>query len=457
MDIGYSDAVSGSKEIQMLGLAGKYCQILVDNQPIIRMLTSIYGLNYIPGPWLSEINISKGSSSVLQGYEGITGQINVGIKKPESSEKFFFEYFTNDYLKQEVNLNTSFKINKNLSTIALLHGSLVKNSVDRNDDSFLDVPMSELFIASNRYYYNNGKRIRGRFGVDALFENRQGGQTEFVSKNETPGLYGVTIQSKRFSFFENTGVAINPDRNSSFAINSNIVFHEQNSAFGNSTYNANQLSTNITALFISDVINENHKISGGLNFVSDRFEEELSDTLMNQNEMISGAFTEYTFNNKNNLTIISGLRFNYDFNYGLYFIPRMHIRYAMSDNSAFRLSVGRGVRTAHVIPEHISLMATSRALIFINDLKPETAWNIGGSFMQSFYFSENRKLDIHADFYHTTFQNRVILDMDSDPSKAIFSNLNGKSYSNSFQTNVTIHPYKKVMKFLWPTGLMILK
>lgn len=440
VDVGYSDAVSGAKHIQMLGLSGIYSQILVENQPSVRLLSSMYGLNYIPGPWLSGISISKGTSSVVQGYESMTGQINIDIKKPEKSEKFYLEYFTNDYLKQEMNINTSTKITDNLSTVFLVHGATVQQEVDRNNDKFLDVPKSNLLIGSNRYFYNKANKIRSRFGFDVLYEDRKGGQT--TNENITANLYTANLNAKRIHFFENTGFSVNPEKNSSIGINANFVYHEQNSGFGLNTYNPVQKSGYFSALYNTDIFNNKHKISTGVSYIYDNLTEKLNDTTFLKDENVAGIFAEYTLTTSK-WSVISGIRADYNSFYKqTYVTPRLHIKYTPFKNSAIRFSAGRGLRSANIIPENISLLNSSRQLIFSEKFKMEDAWNTGISLTQKIFFGNDRKITLNADFYRTEFANQIIIDLEQHTNTAIFYNLKGKSYSNSFQTDIIIEPFK---------------
>lgn len=446
VDVGFTDAITGAKQIQMLGLAGIYSQILVENQPSIRLLSSTYGLNYIPGPWLDGISISKGTASVAQGYESITGQINIDVKKPEKKEKFYFEYFTNDYLKQEVNVNSSFRINKYLESIVLAHGEKTFIKVDRNNDNFLDVPLSNLFIASNRYFYNYKEKIKSRFGFDILYEDRIGGDKRFDKEKDlnTKNYYGAVLNSKRIQVFENTGFSINEKKNASFAINSNFTYHNQHSQFGLREYNPIQLSGNLTLILNSDLWNPKNKISLGTNANYDNLKEGLSSknyiigNVNDKEELIAGAFAEYTFNDKKYWTVIAGIRCDYNTFFNQTIItPRLHAKYSPWKNSAFRISAGRGLHSTNILPENISLLASSRTLIFDEDLKIEDAWNYGISYIHKFYFEDERDISFSIDFHRTDFTNRVIIDLEQNPQEAHFYNLLGKSYANSFQAEVT--------------------
>jgi outer membrane receptor for ferrienterochelin and colicins len=120
VDVSYSDAISGARQIQLLGLSGIYSQIMTENVPLIRGLATPFGLNYIPGSWMESIQVAKGTSSVVQGYESVTGQINVEYKKPETAPKFFLNLFGNSNLRFEGNADAAFKINDKLSTSVLM-------------------------------------------------------------------------------------------------------------------------------------------------------------------------------------------------------------------------------------------------------------------------------------------------------------------------------------------------
>ncbi|HBN06821.1 MAG TPA: hypothetical protein DD434_13710 [Bacteroidales bacterium] len=451
VDVGFTDAVTGAKQIQMLGLAGIYSQILVENQPSIRMLSSTYGLNYIPGPWLEGIGISKGTASVTQGYESITGQINIDVKKPENKEKFYFEYFTNDFLKQEVNVNSSFRINKYLESIVLVHGAKIFMETDRNNDNFLDVPLSNLLIGSNRYFYNYKEKIKSRFGVDVLYEDRIAGDKRFDKDKDfsTTNYYGAVLNSRRIQVFENTGFLLNSDKNRSFAVNGNLVYHQLESQFGLREYNPTQLSGNLALILNSDLWNEKNKISLGLSSSYDELKENLSNKnyivgqALNKEELVMGAYAEYTYSDRNKWTFITGLRGDYNTFYKQTIItPRIHAKYSPFKNSAFRFSAGRGLHSANILPENISLLTSSRKLYFEEELKLEDAWNYGISYTHKFFFEDERNISFSVDFHRTDFTNRVVIDLERNAQEAHIYNLIGKSYANSFQAEVSITPFE---------------
>ncbi len=443
VDVGYTDAVTGAKQIQMLGLAGIYSQILTENQPSIRILASTYGLNYVPGPWLKSISISKGTSSVVQGYESITGQINIDLKKPEGDQKLYLDFFMNEHLRMEFNANTSFKINEKLQSVVLVHGSGLKNKVDNNDDGFLDLPTGYLFMLSNRYFFNHNNKIKSRFGFEVMNEKRIGGQVQFNAENDKGGddVYGIPINSERYNIYENTGFLIDGENNGSLALNANYVYHSMKSYFGIRKYDAIQNSINARLMYQTNLKSDYHKMMGGLSLVSDNVKETVGDTTINRNEMVTGLFAEYTYSGER-FIVIAGLRGDYFNVYGFEVVPRLHIKYKLNENGSIKASVGRGLRSAYVLPENIGLLASSRRFVFEEEFQLEKAWNFGGNIIQKFRLDDYRNLTVNVDFYRTEFQNQIVVDVNRDPGSVFFYNLKGKSYSNSFQTDIIVDVFK---------------
>lgn len=364
VDVGYTDAVSGAKQIQMLGLAGIYVQMLTENQPSIRLLASTYGLNYVPGPWLKSISISKGTSSVMTGYESITGQINIDLKKPEDSQKLYLDLFANEHGRVEFNANSAFRINDKLQSIVLFHGSGMKDKVDNNNDGFLDMPTGGLLMLTNRYYFNHNDKIKSRFGFEVMTEDRTGGQVQFNPENNlgTTDFYGITINSDRFNIYENTGFLLDADNNGSLGIIGNYVYHSMNSFFGLRKYDAIQNSVNLRVIYQTDLGGKEHKMISGYSLVYDNLDESINDTVYNRSELSNGLFSEYTYLGEK-FTVIAGLRADYFNVYDLELVPRLHIKYKLNDEGSIRASVGRGLRSAWVLPENTGLLLVSGILL----------------------------------------------------------------------------------------------
>ncbi len=445
VDVGFTDAVSGARKIKMLGLAGEYAQILSENVPSNRGLVNTFVLDYIPGTWMESIYVSKGTASVTNGYESITGQINIEYKKPEESEKLFVNLFGNTKGRLESNLNSAIALNNKVSTGLFLHTSMMQNEVDDNDDGFLDIAMKKQVNIFNRWTYKPQEEIHIQFGVKALYEEREGGQKAYYENHVNPDLYGFGIDNINIQVFNKSGMGFHHKPYKSIGLISSFTYHDMKGFFGNTDYDADQKSFYSNLIYQSIIFNTNHKFNVGASIVYDEFNERYNDTLMARKETVPGVFGQYTFSYLDIFTFIAGLRFDHNSYYQRYLVtPRMHMKYNLTNNTILRASFGKGYRSAIVIAENIGLLASSRSIRIAEALDMEEALNYGLNFHQVFKFGPEKKIEILADYYRTGFQNIIVVDKESDITFINFYNLQGKAYSNSYQVELRLVPLNRM-------------
>lgn len=442
VDVSYSDAVTGAKQIKMLGLAGIYTQFLTENIPNYRGLSTAYGLGYVPGSWMESIQVSKGTSSVINGYEAMAGQINIEFKKSEEGDKLFVNAYTNQDGKVELNVNTRFSLNKKWSTAILAHAEHLGNKIDMNDDSFLDMPLVSQVNFFNRWKYK-GDNFRFQFGIKYLAEERQGGQINFLKGSErtSSNPYGIGVKTNRLEGFAKIGYIFKHRAASSWGFQNQVVMHEQNSFFGLNDYNAKQFSYYGNLMLQSWIGDSRNQFTTGLSYTLDNFDEDLNDSTFTRIESVPGVFAQYTYSNKSNLNVIAGVRLDYHNLYGLLFTPRLHAKYNIDEHNIIRASGGKGYRSASVIAENTSLLASSKRFMFLEDLNMESSWNLGLSYT-SYIEIGGRELVLTADYFHTQFQNQIIIDREQDLQTIYVYNLAGISRSNSFQIEAFYELFK---------------
>lgn len=440
VDVAYADAVTGAKQIELLGLSGLYTQMMTENMPNFRGLASAFGLGYVPGTWMHGISVSKGTSSVRNGYESISGQINVEFKEPdeEHSEKVFVNLFTNTMLMSELNFNTRVKVGKNDGLMLLGHVGFNPMKMDGNGDSFLDDPVTKQYSAFLRYNHPNTGHFGCKLGVKALKEERLSGQMDFDPKRrleEGYDLYGIGINTERYEAFAKTGFIFDRPE-TSLGIQQQLTYHKMNSYFGLKDYNANQLSYYANLLFDSYIVTTNHKYSVGASFSYDRFNEKFIDSTMNHSERVGGVFAEYVFSDDHHWTVIGGFRADYNSYYQrMLYTPRLHVRFRTDNELALRLSAGKGYRSPNVLAENSTILASSRQIVFVNTPKMEEAWNFGINLSKHFDVGE-KEIQLLVDAYRTDFLNQIVIDRDADAHQILIYNLDGKSYSNCAQIQV---------------------
>ncbi len=459
VDVGYSDAVSGSKQIQLLGLTGVYSQLLLENMPFLRGLSAPFGLGYVPGSWMESISISKGVANVVHGYETMTGQINLEYDKPMNADPFFLNLYLNSELKGELNLKSNIKLNDRLYTGLFLHSSLNWQEIDHlGKDGFMDYPKQGQFNFANRWQYE-GKKFHSHTLVNYLHERRTGGQMGFNRdlKGDT-SIYGLGGEVDRLHFFTKNGWMVGHSgsigtqitgtyfkNNQFFGLNNYLG--EQGDLYGNFlfanetrhghqyTVGASMRYTNLSEDYIA--MGNGTSFNSSLPLIKDAFFKE---------EVVPGAFGQFSFIYGEKFTATAGLRYDYNSHYDKNLItPRLHFRWEIAKDLILRGAAGKGYRSANIIADNFGILASSRQII-IKDNKPlemEDAVNAGLNIHKSFTTKDERQFSVTMDYYHTNFLNQVVMDLEQNPREAIFYNLDGKSYSNSFQLDVSLEPIKR--------------
>ena len=436
VDVSYSDASTGARQIKLLGLSGTYVQMLTENYPNFRGASSLYGLDYVPGAWMESIQVSKGTSSVKNGYEAIAGQINVEYKKPWTADIFSANLFASDAGRYEANSDASWLINDNLSTGLLVHYSKDGTQHDGNNDNFLDMPVKEQVNFMNRWQHRANSYV-SQYGIRYLHEDRTGGQTTKHHNFADP--YRININTNRVEGFTKQAYIINPDKVESIALIVSGSYHEQRSEYDRTPYNVYQDNV-YASLMYEKSFTPMHSLSSGLSLNYDGFDENITQgnirTDYNLTEVVPGAYLQYTYNLNDKLIMLAGIRADHSSIYDFFITPRLHMKYNISDWFHIRASAGKGFRTTNVLAENNFLLSSSRKITIADNLDQEEAWNTGVNF--SFYIPiASNDLIINAEWYYTNFNKQVVIDMDSDPHEVRFYNLEGKSYSNSFQIEAT--------------------
>ncbi|MEQ9064357.1 MAG: TonB-dependent receptor [Vicingaceae bacterium] len=451
VDASYTDAVSGTRQITMLGLAGIYTQILTENLPGTRGLASVYGLTYVPGAWIESISISKGTGSVLNGYESITGQINTELRKPEQDEALYVNAYGNQAGRMEGNLDYKLKLNERWSTSMLIHGKALKSKNDMNNDGFLDMPLNESVIAMNRWKYTGVKGLRTQFGVKYIDIKNQGGQSVFnpkVSPNDQPA-WGNESKTSRTEAFAKIGYVFPEKKYNSIGLQLWGTDHNMRSYYGIRNYNADEKSGYANLIYQTIIGNTNHILKSGVSYLHDDVSETFDTSIFNRVEQVPGAFVEYTHRPNEKITFILGIRADHHNLYDWIYSPRVNLRYGFTENTVVRISAGMGTRIASVLAENTAYMASSRTFnIPGNDkaygLNPEQALNMGISILQKFKL-DYREGSVVIDFYRTEFLEQVLVDLDATPREVNFYNLgNGQSYANSFQVELNYELIKRL-------------
>ena len=425
VDVSYSDAISGAKKIRMLGLDGRYVQITNESIPLIRGLSSSYGLNYVPGTWIESIQIIKGSGSVVNGFESFTGQINLEYFKPSTADKMYWNVYANSGQKFENNLALK-KIYEKWSSNLFTHFSYHNKEIDENNDGFMDMPHLKNFNVLNRFLYEGSNVFRAQLFVKAMYEDREGGQ---LSNFLNP--YKIDIHNDIIEIGTKTGILPDEDQRS-IGLQTSFRRHNQEAQFGDKLYNGLQESVYFN--LIRDVKINNNTFRYGLNYNADRFEESFNDSLFNKIDLITGVFSEYNLKIDDYFILVAGFRADYHNNSQYHYTPRVNVKYNPTDDLALRISAGKAFRISNIFVEHSNFLASNRIVKVKENLLPEVAWNMGFNLTYCFRLFGKEGI-INADAYRTEFENQIVVDIEN-PGFLNFYNLNGKSFANTLQIDL---------------------
>lgn len=436
VDVNYSDASTGARQIKLLGLSGTYVQMLTETMPAFRGSATPFSLSYVPGTWMKSISVSKGAASVKNGYESITGQIDIEYLKPDDEEKLNINLYGDIMSRFEANADRNFHLSDKLSTNLLLHLEKRWGHHDGNNDGFQDMPNIEQVNVANRWKLRDGKYLM-HAGWSLISEGRT--SKMLMNHHSEAGAPGVNIDTRRYEAYMKHAFIINPEKQTNIALLANAALHQQDATYFSKlkTFGINEKNVNAQLMYETN-INDRNAISTGLSLNHDYLKQDISTLApadLQDKETTYGAYAQYTYTFGTKITAMAGLRWDHSSMHGGFFTPRGHVKFQPCDELSIRISAGKGYRTVHPYAENHNLMASGRTLI-ADELPQEEAWNYGISAGLNIPLAE-KTLKINAEYYYTDFIHQAVIDYEADASKIKIYDLDGESFSHVFQIDAS--------------------
>ena len=435
VDVNYSDAATGAKQIRLLGLSGTYVQMLTENLPNWRGAASPYALDYVPGPWMNSIQVSKGASSVRNGYESITGQIDIEYLKPDNDPGLTVNLYGSSLGRFEANADGNVHLTQRLSSELLAHYQDEWGHHDMNHDGFQDQPNVRQVNLMNRWKWHGDSHLF-HGGLGLINEKRNGGQTHHTAP-DLHHLYGINIETERYEGYMKHAFFLNPEHGTNIALMGNLSSHSMDAAWGHKSYHVNQKNAYAQLMFETDFA-VGHNLSAGLSLVHDYLKQDLQNCGFNagkERETTTGVYAQYTYTLTDKVVAMAGLRVDHSSLHGTFLTPRFHLKVTPHEVVSLRFSAGKGYRTVHALAENNYLLASGRRLV-IEPMGQEKAWNYGASGSLLIPIG-GKMLKVNLEYYHTRFGNQAVVDYDTDATIIRIADLDGKSYSNTFQIDAT--------------------
>jgi len=448
IDVSFTDAITGTRQIEMLGLSGIYTQTTMENVPYIRGLTSTVGLSFVPGPWVKAINVSKGVGSVANGYESITGQIDVDLRQPQEEEesRVLLNAYGNQDKRFEGNLHLRQPIGEHWSSMTQVHASSQREEVDGNSDGFLDMPLFTRVSLGQRFHYSGGNGWQGQLLAQYANDRKDGGtRTDVAGSAAFP--YDTRAEFLRLG--GKTGYVLPGSASTSVGLQWYLSSYRTASTFGMRSYDGVERTGYVNLLFQSEISSPVHKYRVGISALFDNFDEQFQSERFDRIERVPGVFLEYTYAPMDDLTVMAGLRADHHNAYGTMVTPRFHVRYALTEDWVARFVAGRGYRTANIFTENATVFASNREVVLVPSteygygMDQEVAWNYGFN-LTHYFLVDYREATVALDAYRTVFQRQVVADLDTDPQQVRFLSVADGSYANSIQLELNIKPLQQL-------------
>ena len=428
-------SICSTGEIRINGQEGGYTMVMIDGLPIISGLSTVYGFSGIPQSLIERIEIVKGPASTLFGSEAVAGVINLITELPENSAKLAVESFVSGW--GEVNTDLSYKYTLSKKTTALLGVNYFNysNPIDKNEDGFTDLTLQNRISIFNKFSHANKLSIATRF----VYEDRWGGQMNWLPIHRGGDtVYGESIYTRRFEVF------------GKYQLNKNLTFqfsfndHNQNSAYGNTLFNAGQTIGFGQMIWNKNI--SNNDLLFGLAYRYSLYDDDTTATfndLSSRNQAstihLPGIFIQNQTQINANNTLLLGFRYDRNSIHGNIFTPRINYKINNKDKSStLRISTGSGYRVTQLFTEQHAVLTGAREVVLLDDLNPERSWNANLNFVQKFFLKKGAIIDFDLSLFTTQFSNKIIPDYDTDPNKIIYDNLDGRSISNGLSLNANL-------------------
>jgi len=403
--VGYSDAVTGARQIRLLGQSGIYTQMLDENRPVMRGLSAPWGLNYIPGQWLESIQIAKGSPSVINGVESMTGQINMEHRKPTDEKPLYVQASLMSDTKTDLNIISSLQLDElsTWSTVIMAHVDGNFKTMDHNGDGFMDDPKQVNFAFSNRWLYFGQNGVQVRFGVRAIRDDRTGGQMDDTG-------WRSNILNRSINGYVKAGVPVGDTGERSVALVTDYTYQNLGSNFNLRRYDAGQHSI-FANLMYQDLSSEAHRFTIGISEMLDLYSENVIGTQVNSPLNNLGLYGEYTYHHGDSFSAIIGLRGDWYNGVGVRFTPRITLKWSPAESIVLRANGGRGLRYSNPVLDNIGILSTNKSITgdYIEHTLEES-WTAGANATWYLPFDKSNKTYLSVDYFHTSFTEQLLCD-----------------------------------------------
>lgn len=432
-------AVCYTNSIRINGMEGPYTSVLIDGQPIMSALASVYGLNGINPALIERIEIIKGPNSTLYGSDAMAGVINVITKDPRFAPRWALDARRTSYGMSNVDVAVAPSAGK---VQALFSGSYQRlgRFLDANGDGFSDLTMDDRLALFGKVHLN-AERGEGLSLLAKLYrEDRFGGQRGWTKAlRGSDEVYGESILTDRLEVLGRWGLPFESER---VVAEFSVTHHDQDAMYATTPYQARQQVVAGQVMW-DRTFGPRHDVLMGIEGRYQRFDDESPATLDPVGHFVPGVFAQDEVSVRDGVKVLGGVRLDHHDRHGVIFSPRVALKLELLPANTIRVNAGTGFRVVDLFTEDYAALTHTRRLVTAADLDPERSYNVTVNVNQVLDWGNNPMM-VDVDGFFTYFTNRIIPDYDSDPQRIVYHNLDGfgvtRGIGISLNQNLTVLP-----------------
>jgi len=437
--------VCNTGDIHINGLEGPYTMVLIDGMPIVSGLSTVYGLTGIPQSLIQRVEIVKGPASTLYGSEAVGGLINIITKNPLSSPPVSVDAMSTSWGEYNMDVGVKWKVGKAHALTGINYFNF-QNPIDHNGDGFTDVTLQHRISLFNKWSFDRQQNRLFHVAVRYIGEDRWGGQTNwtpaFRGGNER---YGESIYTDRWELLGQYQLPVAIPLQFQYS----ATHHHQNSYYGTTFYDATQFIAFGQLTYSKKWKTHDWLMGAALryNYYDDNTPATAAIDGANRPSVqyLPGLFLQDEIVLHAQHRLLAGIRYDHNSIHGAILSPRLNYKWNSSNKrTTLRLSSGNGYRVANVFTEDHAALTGAREVLFQEDLKPETSWNVNLNGVGKMDAPGGAFITLDGSAFYTHFFNRIIPDYETDPNKIMYRNLDGFAVSKGLSLSIDI---------LWPNGL----
>lgn len=434
---------SGNTNIRIQGLDGRYTQLLRDGFPLYGGFSSGLSIMQIPPLDLKQFEIIKGSSSVLYGGGAIAGLVNMVSKTPKEEPELDIMLTQTQALGSTVNVYYSQRNEK--FGMSLYVSSNYQKAYDAEDDGFTNFPETKSVTFNPKFYYYPSKKSTLLVGLNAVYDDRVGGDIEAV-ENGISQLHQYTEEniSKRISSQIAYDTQINDASN--LNIKNSISFFDRNLTIPDFNFNGKQINTFTEVSYQKTFTNTDWTF--GTNLYTSNFNENDNAPLQrDQKDVTYGAFVNNTYDITDNWILESGIRADYNTDFGFFPLPKISLLYKNNNGFSSRIGGGLGYKIPDIFTEEAEFLNYENVLaIDKSSIEAEQSYGVNFDINYDTKLFNTIGFSINQLFYATAINNSLLLNS-TDNGFYAYENATDKILSKGAETNIKFS-YKDFKWFL---------